>query len=82
MNIYTHTQVNQPSVTGMNATFPQYFSIRQTARQCGHISITEHYKKWASLGMTLGKMVEAKMLVEVGGGTGTIDFTNLTIVAR
>ena len=73
-NIYTHTQTNQPSIHGTQ-TFPQYFSIRQTARQCGHISGSEHFKKWASLGMTLGKMYEAKLVVEAGGGTGSIDYS-------
>ena len=72
--IYTHQQVNQPSIHG-NTTFMQYFSIRQTARQCGHISITEHFNKWKSLGLELGKMYEAKLLVEVGGGTGSIDYS-------
>ncbi len=72
-NIYTHTQNQQPSIHG-TATFPQFFSVRQKARQCGHISLTEHFKKWASLGMNLGKMYEAKLLVEAGGGTGSIDY--------
>jgi hypothetical protein len=82
-DVYQHTQVNQPSVTGANATFPQFYSIRQTARQCGHISITEHYKEWASLGLTLGKMEEAKIIVEAGGGgTGSITFTTATITAK
>ncbi|HLK88700.1 MAG TPA: glycoside hydrolase family 11 protein [Polyangia bacterium] len=82
-DVYQHTQVNQPSVTGANATFPQFYSIRQTPRQCGHISITEHYKEWASLGLTLGKMEEAKILVEVGGGgTGNIAFMTATVTAK
>jgi hypothetical protein len=53
----------------------QYFSIRQKARQCGHISLTEHFNKWKSLGLNLGKMYEAKLLVEVGGGSGSIDYS-------
>jgi hypothetical protein len=53
----------------------QYYSIRQEARQCGHISVTEHFDKWAELGMNLGNMAEAKILVEVGGGVGSIDYT-------
>jgi endo-1,4-beta-xylanase len=81
-DVYQHTQVNQPSVTGALATFPQFFSVRQTARQCGQVSITEHYKEWASLGMTLGKMVEAKILIEVGGGAGSINFTTATVTAK
>ena len=80
-DVYTHTQTNQPSIQG-TATFQQFFSVRQSARQCGHISISAHFKEWASLGMTLGKMFEAKLLVEAMGGSGTIDFTNATVVAN
>jgi hypothetical protein len=79
--VYTHTQNNQPSIHG-NATFPQYFSVRQTARQCGHISITEHFKKWAELGLNLGKMYEAKILIEAGGGVGSIDFSTANVTAN
>jgi len=58
----------------------QFYSIRQTARQCGQISVTEHFKAWADAGMTLGKMDQAQILIEVGGGTGTIDFTVANVV--
>jgi hypothetical protein len=78
--IYTHTQNNQPSIHG-NATFPQFFSVRQNPSQCGHISITEHFKKWDALGMKLGKMYEARILVETAGGNGSVDFTMATLVA-
>ena len=81
-DILTHTQVNQPAITGGNATFVQFWSLRTTARQCGHISITEHFRAWAAIGLTLGNMVEAKLLVEAGGGTGSIDFTSATITAQ
>jgi hypothetical protein len=43
--------------------------------QCGHISVTAHWDKWKSLGMNLGNMYEAKLLCEVGGGQGSIDYT-------
>jgi endo-1,4-beta-xylanase len=79
--IFTHTQVNQPSIHGTQ-TFPQFFSVRQTFRQCGHISITEHFRKWDSLGMKLGKMYEAKILVEAGGGVGTIDFSTASMTVE
>lgn len=39
------------------------------------ISVTEHFNAWAAAGMTLGKLDQAQLLIEVGGGTGTIDFT-------
>jgi len=76
--IYQATRVNQPSIDG-TATFQQYFSVRQTSRQEGTISITEHFKEWEKVGMALGtNMYEAKFLVEAGGGTGWIDLTYLS----
>jgi hypothetical protein len=81
-DVLTHTQVNQPSITGNNATFEQFWSVRHTARQCGTISISEHFAQWAAMGMTLGNMEEASLLVEIGGGTGTIDFTTATLTAK
>ena len=67
---------NQPSIDGTK-TFTQYFSIRQTLRKTGTISVTEHYKKWDALNMKLGNMYECKFLVEAGGGTGWLEFTYL-----
>lgn len=80
-DIYTHTQTNQPSIHG-TATFPQFFSIRTSTRECGHISISEHFKQWGTAGLALGKMYEAKLLVEAMGGTGNIDFTTATVTAK
>ncbi len=57
-----------------SSSWTQFWSLRQEARTCGHISISEHFKGWAGLNLTLGKMYEAKVLTEVGGGSGSIDF--------
>jgi len=74
--VYENTRTG-PSIDG-NTTFKQYFSIRQQARDCGTIDITAHFEQWEKLGMTMGKMHEAKVLGEAGsngGGTsGTADF--------
>ena len=72
--IWQNTRVQQPSIKG-TSTFPQFFSVRSNSRSCGHIDITAHFKKWESLGMRMGKMYEAKVLVEAGGGTGSFDVT-------
>ena len=72
--IWQNTRVQQPSIKG-TSTFPQYFSVRSNSRSCGHIDITAHFKKWESIGMQMGKMYEAKVLVEAGGGTGSFDVT-------
>ncbi len=80
-DIYVNTRTNQPSIHG-NATFQQFFSFRTSARQCGHISVSEHFKKWDSLGMKMGKMYEARLLVEAGGGSGSVDYTYATVTAN
>ena len=58
-----------------------FYSVRQTARTCGQISITQHFDAWNAAGMKLGNLAEVKILAEVGGGTGSIDFplANVTI---
>ena len=64
------------NIEGSGMPFPQYFSVRQTRRQRGTISITEHFKEWERIGLELGtNMYEAKFLVESGGGTGWFDAT-------
>ena len=80
--VWKKTRTNKPAITGDNKTFDQYFSIRQTARQCGHISISEHFTQWNNLGLPLGKLYEAKILVEAQASTGTIDFTKATVTVR
>jgi hypothetical protein len=81
-DVWKKTRTNKPAITGDNMTFDQYFSIRQTARQCGHVSISEHFSKWVGLGLSLGKLVEAKILVEAQDSTGTIDFTTATVTVK
>jgi endo-1,4-beta-xylanase len=77
-SVIKNVRTNQPSIDG-NKTFTQYFSIRQTLRKTGTISITEHFKKWDALNMKLGNMYECKFLVEAGGGTGWLEFTWLKL---
>jgi endo-1,4-beta-xylanase len=79
-DVRTRTQTDQPSIMG-NQTFVQFWSIRQQARACGHISISEHFSQWAGLGLQLGNLEEARLLVEVGEGKGTGNaiFTTATV---
>lgn len=62
---------NCPGVSSWN----QFYSVRQKARTCGTISVTQHFAAWAAAGMTLGNMNQAQVLVEVGGGSGSVDFS-------
>ena len=81
-DVWMKTRMNKPNITGTNQNFDQYFSIRQNARQCGHISVSEHFSKWTALGLQLGRLVETTLLVEAQDSTGTIDFTTATVTAR
>ena len=73
--------IGAPDCSGSSG-WKEFYSVRQTARQCGHISISRHFAEWANKGMTLGKMEEAMIVVEAGGGTGGIDFTTATVTAQ
>jgi endo-1,4-beta-xylanase len=76
--VIRNVRTQKPSIEG-NKTFVQYFSIRQTPRQCGTISITGHFREWERMGLSLGNMYEAKFLVEAGGGAGWLEFTYLQL---
>jgi hypothetical protein len=80
--IYHHQQINQPNITGKNQNFWQNFSVRQTPRTCGTISISQHFSEWSGKGMALGTLEEASILIEAGGGTGNITFSTATVTAK
>jgi len=77
-NVVKNVRTQKPSIDGTK-TFTQYFSIRQTPRQSGTISITEHFKQWEKMGLMLGNLYEVKFLVEAGGGTGWLEFSYLKL---
>jgi hypothetical protein len=60
----------------------QYWSIRQKGRQCGTVTISEHFKAWEAAGLPMGGLLEAKILVETGGGTGSIEFPVAKVTAE
>jgi endo-1,4-beta-xylanase len=61
----------------------QYYSVRRTARSCGVISLTEHFNAWQSLGMDMtGDLLEAKILVEVGGGAGNVQLPVANVILQ
>jgi endo-1,4-beta-xylanase len=81
--LYTRATTGTGGSKCPNTTqWTQFYSVRQTARTCGQISITEHFKAWAAAGMALGKMDQAQLLVEVGGGSGSVDFPVANVTAQ
>jgi endo-1,4-beta-xylanase len=80
--LYTRpTQGTGGSKCPNTSSWTQFYSVRQTARTCGVITISDHFKAWAAAGMTLGKMDQAQILVEVGGGSGKVDFSTANVTA-
>lgn len=79
-DVWKKTRENKPAITGDSETFDQYFSIRRTARQCGTISVSDHFNQWEDLGLPLGGLHEVKWLVEAQFNSGSIEFTTATVV--
>lgn len=77
-DVWKKTRVDKPSIEG-EATFDQYFSIRRTARQCGTVSVSEHFRQWEDLGLPLGDLYEVKWLVEAQFNSGSVEFTTATV---
>jgi hypothetical protein len=60
--------------SGHTGTWAQMISNRKTARTCGTVTVSEHFKEWEKQGWKLGALTSVHINVEVGGGTGKIDF--------
>lgn len=64
------------------SNWAQYYSIRTSKRSCGLISISQHFQKWEEKQMNLGSLLEAKILIEAGGGAGGVEFPVANVVAE
>jgi hypothetical protein len=80
-DLYSGTLTSASDSNCRGSTWYQFYSVRQTARTCGQIPITQHFNAWNAAGMKLGNLAQVQILVEAGGGTGSIDFpiANMTI---
>jgi endo-1,4-beta-xylanase len=74
-DIWAMPVMDRPAITGDNMDFTQIFSVRQVRRKCGHISVSEHFTKWESVGLPIGKLEDAMFLMEAQNNSGTIDVT-------
>jgi hypothetical protein len=59
---------------GHSGSWTQIHSTRKTARQCGTVTVSDHFAAWAAQGWNLGSLASVHINVEVGGGTGSIQF--------
>ena len=68
--------------SGHTGSWTQMISTRKTARQCGTITVSDHFKAWAAQGWSLGTLASVHINVETGGGTGSIQFPVANVTAN
>ncbi|KAJ7691447.1 concanavalin A-like lectin/glucanase domain-containing protein [Mycena rosella] len=68
-NIYETRRVNATSIMG-TATFSQYWSIRQSTRSTGFVTIANHFNAWAAVRMPLGALGYQIVATEGHSGSG------------
>jgi endo-1,4-beta-xylanase len=67
--IYEKTMINRPSIQGNSTNFKQYWSIRNSNRTSGTISVSKHFEAWADK----GKLYEAALKVEGYQNSGSAE---------
>jgi hypothetical protein len=65
--------------SGSVSSWMQMLSVRSTARQCGTITVSDHFAAWANQGWSVGNVSSIHINVEVGGGTGSIEFPTASV---
>jgi len=65
--------------SGSVSSWTQLRSTRSAARQCGTITVSDHFAAWANQGWSVGDVSSIHINVEVGGGTGSIQFPTASV---
>jgi hypothetical protein len=68
--------------SGHSGNWMQMWSVRKTARNCGTITVSDHFAAWKNQGWSLGKLTSVHINVEVGGGNGSIQFPIANVTAN
>ncbi len=68
-----------PTINGGSETFKQYFSVRQSKRKSGHITVSDHFKAWADQGWGIGNLYEVALNAEGWQSSGVADITELDV---
>ncbi len=68
-----------PSINSGYETFKQYFSVRQSKRKSGHITVSDHFKAWANEGWGIGNLYEVALNAEGWQSSGVADITELDV---
>ncbi|CAI7645794.1 unnamed protein product [Penicillium pancosmium] len=72
--VCTDTRTNEPSITG-TSTFTQYFSVRQSPRTSGTVTVANHFNFWAKHGFGNSNFNYQVVAVEAWSGAGSASVT-------
>ncbi|KAJ5190129.1 endo-1-4-beta-xylanase 3 [Penicillium cinerascens] len=72
--VCTDTRTNEPSITG-TSTFTQYFSVRESTRTSGTVTVANHFNFWAQHGFGNSDFNYQVMAVEAWSGAGSASVT-------